>query len=208
MTEKKLLFTDSQGISLATSNLYVFEKKLQKVVAEFSALKLGLPLTRTLLEELISNPHSFVRGIYKSRIPVTDQHTGLAVNPEIQMSNLVMPDLTSLKETCYDLTRDSTTLYAFLPLFDISDTLILNSERVDQYLDKKYKYYSDNPAVIKKFNQLSQVAMIINAINAEIPFIQSTNSIVNYNLGELFRFNPDKEIELMQKPFAELARRL
>jgi hypothetical protein len=205
--ERKLLFTNAQGISLSIGNIQIFEMKVQAVINAFLELELeDTQMTRDLLDKLIDKPTEAIKAIYKARIKPVDAETGLLVNVEQRLNNMVLPDLTKLKETCHILNTDAAR-HEYLSLFDISDTINLNEQRLELYLDR-YRFYTDDEYALKLYNQLQQVVTIFNSINTESNFITSNNSIVTYDLGELVKINADQRLELKESGYKALLRKL
>jgi hypothetical protein len=205
--DSKLLFQDEYRISLALSNIKVFQGKIQKIADEFNGLNLDTPVTRDFLYHLINSPRETVRGIYKSRLPSVDLATGLKVHVDQQLNNLVMPDLRTLVELCADIKVDSTMVGEFMPLLNVADEVELNESKIEEYLNR-YRVFSSDPAVLKLFNQLSQVATILTAVNASATFTTSQNSLLQFDLGTLFKFNTEKEIVLSADGFKQLTYKL
>jgi hypothetical protein len=207
MQEKRMLFEDQQRITLAYANIDIFKKKVQRIVDEYLTLELDTPVTREFLYQLINSPREKVRDIYKSRLPSVDLATGLKVNVDQHLNNLVMPDLKLLVELCSDIKVDSTAVGEFMPLLIISDTIELNEDKINSYMDR-YRLYSDNAATLKLHAQLSQVAVILNSINASVGFTASTNSILSYDLGQIMMFDSNKQIVLSMDGFKKLTYKL
>jgi hypothetical protein len=181
--------------------------KVQAVINAFLELELeDTQMTRDLLDKLIDKPTEAIKAIYKARIKPVDAETGLLVNVEQRLNNMVLPDLTKLKETCHILNTDAAR-HEYLSLFDISDTINLNEQRLELYLDR-YRFYTDDEYALKLYNQLQQVVTIFNSINTESNFITSNNSIVTYDLGELVKINADQRLELKESGYKALLRKL
>jgi hypothetical protein len=112
-----------------------------------------------------------------------------------------------LVELCSDLKMDSTAVGEFMPLLIISDTIELNEDKINSYMDR-YRLYSDNAATLKLHAQLSQCAVILSAINDSTGFISSNTSTIDYNLGSIMKLDSDRKIIVDMAGFKSLSNRL
>jgi hypothetical protein len=203
--ERKLLLQEQNLIDLAAANVYYFENQVNEVISEFNELNLDLELDYDLLWKLIHDPDKLVSDYYKDKLPDTDSHTGLPVNKNAAFATLELPSTKVLKQKCQVLSGQ---IAEFLPLCGVTESRAeVDMDLLNGYLDK-FRLYSDDPAVLKLYRQLLQIGKILTAVNAEVPFIQSTNSVINYDIGQLYKFDPDKEIVLSMKGFKELMQKL
>lgn len=202
---KKLLFEQKHSINNEAANIKSEARVLNKLNDFWKLNKLG-ELSLDMVQSFISNPVEVIYKIYYDRIPDTDPHTQLRMNKDKVLEGLELPRFdTSILYLIEIIDRKN-----HLPFFDFGgDEVTVNEERLNKYLDGKYRYYSEDPDVLEVYSELNELAEQLNWLNKKISItalnLQTFGASDKFfaKIAELFRIS-EKGIYLTQQGFQDL----
>jgi hypothetical protein len=201
---KKLLFENSHVIKLETAEISQGEKPLNELNAFFQKNQLG-PLSYDTVTRLLFDPQKTIRNIVKSKIPDIDQNTGLANDKEKILETLQgLPYVNPHQLVFINLLQKK----ELLSLYDFDEVITVNTERLEEHLDR-HRYYSDDPDVLDAYNELLELTERLNSFNEKVNIISvnaqtfgPSDKFFN-SLSEIFRIS-EQGLYLTQKGFEGL----
>jgi hypothetical protein len=185
--KKRLLFSDEHRVDVETQKLGMCRSELNQINDFFKTHKLG-QLNEGMIKKILKDgPGALIRDIYKDRIPAIDERTGLRNNKDAILAQTILPDVGAFETGYIALSSND------LGLFDFGETVELNEEKLEKYLER-FRYSSDDPDILKAYDDLTEIASLLNKLNAKTRFFplgQNIGGIAhNFSLDDLFVISP------------------
>ncbi len=176
----RVLFTDTQAIRSQTGQFGKALKELNELNAFLTEHRIG-PLTGEMVGPFLRNPREALRAIYAAKIPETDAFTGLKNNKDKMLEGQQLPVAPTADSFPY-IGQVKDELY----VFDFGETVTLNAERFESYLNG-FRYVSSDPEVIQAYDDFQALAKQLDKLNSKLHFIPLngvTGINTDYLLGE------------------------